>query len=87
MMDALQYCHDAIGLSGDSRAVPVSLLPGEYSYNLDVLHALLRAASDAARSVQLNRQRLDANSGSQIVSKAIGQTAGLIKVGVGLALK
>ena len=87
MMDALHYCHDAIGLSGDSRAVPVSLLPGEYSYNLDVLHTLLLAASDAARSVQLNRQRLDANSGSQIVSNAIGQTAGLIKVGVGLALK
>lgn len=87
MMDALRYCHESIGLSENSQVIPVSLRPGKYSFNLDVLHALLRAASDEARAVQLNRQRLDADAGSRIVRKAIGQTAGLVKVGVKLVRK
>lgn len=87
MLAALQYCHEAIGLSGDSHAIPVSLQNGENTYNLDVLCDLLHAVSDEARAVQFNRQRLDAIAGSQLVRKAIGQTAGLLKIGAGLALK
>jgi hypothetical protein len=52
-----------------------------------VLHDLLLAASDEARAVQLNRQRLDGDGAMQSVRKAIGQAAGLLKVGVDLALK
>ena len=87
MLDALEYCHDTIGFSGDSAGVPVSLLPGEEPLNLDVIHTLLLAASDEARGVQLNRRRLEAGGGAQVVSKALGQTAGLIRFGVGLARK
>ena len=84
MLAALDYSNEAIGLPKDSWAVPVSLLSGEDSFNLDVLQALLIAVSDEARAAQLNRQRLDAGTG---VLKAINQTAGLVKVGVKLALK
>jgi predicted GTPase len=84
MLAALDYSHEAIGLPKDSWAVPVSLPGGEDSFNLDVLQSLLIAVSDEARAAQLNRQRLDAGTG---VLKAINQTAGLVKVGVKLALK
>jgi hypothetical protein len=87
MMAALRYTHESIGLSKESLAVPVSLLPGEESYNLDVLLALLNSASDEARATQLNRQRLDADASTPRVLKALQQTAGLVKVGVKLSRK
>ena len=65
--------------------MPVSLLPGEKSYNLDVLLELLISASDEARATQLNRHRLDADAGTPRVLKALQQTAGLVKVGVKLS--
>ena len=74
-------------MSEESLAVPVSLLPGEESYNLDVLLELLISASDEARATQLNRHRLDADAGTPRVLKALQQTAGLIKVGVKLSRK
>ena len=87
MLAALRYTHESIGLSKESLAVPVSLLPGEESYNLDVLLALLNSASDEARATQLNRHRLDADAGIPRVLKALQQTAGLVKVGVKLSRK
>lgn len=87
MMEALRYTHQSIGLSEECRAVPVSLLPSEESYNLDVLLQLLISASDEARATQLNRYRLDAGAGAPRVLKALQQTAGLVKVGVKLAQK
>ena len=87
MMAALRYTHQSIGLSEESLAVPVSLLPGEESYNLDVLLELLISASDEARATQLNRHRLDADAGTPRVLKALQQTAGLVKVGVKLSRK
>ncbi len=85
MMAALRYTHQSIGLPEESLAVPVSLLPGEESYNLDVLLELLISASDEARATQLNRHRLDADAGTPRVLKALQQTAGLVKVGVKLS--
>jgi predicted GTPase len=87
MRDALAYCHEAIGLAVDTRGVPVSLVPEQKPFNVKVLHDLLLAVSDEARAVQLNRQRLDGDGAMQSVRKAIGQAAGLLKVGVDLALK
>jgi hypothetical protein len=87
MRDALEYCHEAIGLAVDNRGVPVSLVPDQTPFNVKVLHDLLLAASDEARAVQLNRQRLDGDGAMQSVRKAIGQAAGLLKVGVDLTLK
>ena len=87
MMAALRYTHESIGLSEQSPMVPVSLLPGIASYNLDVLHALLLSASDEARAAQLNRQRLDADEGNQWAFKVLQQSAGLVKMGVKLAVK
>jgi predicted GTPase len=87
MMAALRYTHESIGLSEDSPTVPVSLLPGTEPYNLDVLQTLLQSASDEARAAQLNRQRLDADAGVPVGLKALQQTAGLVKVGVKIALK
>ena len=87
MMAALRFSHDSIGLSEDIPAVPVALLSGEGSWNLDVLQALLLTASDDARAAQLNRQRLDADTGIPVVRRALQQTAGLVKVGVKLILK
>ena len=68
-------------------AVPVSLLPGDKAYNLDILESLLLAASDEARAAQLTRQRLESDGTAPVVLKALQQTAGLVKVGVKLALK
>ena len=45
-----------LGLSEESLAVPVSLLPGQESCNLDVLLELLISASDEARVTQPNRK-------------------------------
>ena len=87
MMAALRFSHDSIGLSADIPAVPVALLSGEGSWNLDVLQALLLTASDDARAAQLNKQRLDAETGIPVVRKALQQTAGLVKIGVKLVLK
>lgn len=87
MMQALRYSHESIGLSEESPAVPVSLLPGDKAYNLDVLEALLLSASDEARAAQLNRQRLEDDGGAPVALKALQQTAGLVKVGVKLVLK
>jgi hypothetical protein len=79
IMAALRYT--------ESLAVPVSLLPGQESYNLDVLLELLISTSDEARVIQLNRHRLDTDSGTPSVLKALQQTAGLVKVGVKLSRK
>lgn len=87
MLAALRYTHESIGLSEDNLAVPVSLLPGEKSFNLDVLLDLLASASDEARATQLNRHRLDAGTGTPRVLKALQQTAGLLKVGSKLSRK
>jgi hypothetical protein len=74
IMAALRYTHQSIGLSEESLAVPVSLLPGQESYNLDVLLELLISTSDEARVIQLNRHRLDTDSGTPSVLKALQQT-------------
>jgi predicted GTPase len=87
MMAALQYSHQAIGLSEQSMAVPVALSPDSDAWNIDVLEQLMQRASSDARSAQLNRQRLDGDSTGNIVKKALQQTAGLVKVGVKLAIK
>ncbi len=87
MMAALRYSHQSIGLSEQSMAVPVALAPGADAWNLDVLQQLLQHASSEARAAQLNRQRLDSDNTSAVVKKALQQTAGLVKVGVKLAMK
>ena len=87
MMAALRYTHQSIGLSEENLGVPVALPTGEDPYNLDVLLNLLVSASDEARATQLNRHRLDADSGNRRVLKTLQQTAGLVKVGVKLSLR
>ena len=87
MRAALPYTHQSNGLSEESRTVPVSLLPGQELYNLDVLRELLISASDEARATQLNRHLLDAYAGTPRDLKAFQQTAGLVKVGVTLSRK
>jgi uncharacterized protein len=87
MTDALAYTRKAIGLPEESLAVPVALLAGERSFNLDVLRGLLQSVAGEARSAQLNRQRLDAQSRASVVRRALKQSAGLMKSGVKIALK
>jgi predicted GTPase len=86
MLEALRYTHQSMGLGEDSPAVAVSLLE-KHSFNLDVLQALLIAASDEARAAQLNRERLGAEDTRSVITRALSQSAGLIKFGVKLALK
>ena len=45
------------------------------------------AASDEARAAQLNRERLGAEDTRSVITRALSQSAGLIKFGVKLALK
>lgn len=87
MLAALEYSHQAIGLPAESRAVPVAVLPGDESWNIDVLHELLVAVSGEARSAQLNRQRLGERSRSSAVWDAVRKTTGLVKLGAKIARK
>jgi len=63
MMAALRNTHQSIGLSEESLAVPVSLLPGQESYNLDAdagtpraLKALQQTAGLVKVGVKLSRK-------------------------------
>lgn len=87
MLGALKYTHETIGLPSDCPAVPLCLAPEQPPYNLDVLWDLLLSVSDEARAAQLNKERLQPVDRSSIISRGLKQSAGLIKMGVNLAVK
>lgn len=87
MLGALRYTQQAIGLPQDSLSVPISLTTGQEPYNIDILWELLLSVNDAARSAQLNKERLTGKARASIVSRGLKQSAGLLKIGLALTTK
>jgi predicted GTPase len=87
MVQALDYNRETLGLGAAVPGVPIALPPGCQPYNLEVLRALLLTVSDEARSVQLNRERLDAARRGSLVRQGLRTIPGILRAGSKLAGK
>ena len=82
ILEALEYCHDAVGFDAEEPALAIALPPLQPSWNIEVLQELLLEAAGQARSAQLNRERLQAaGSAGPVLSQFLAQARGLVHIG------